>query len=347
MTDQTALLVMNVGTSTIKYAAYAWDGALACLLKKKCFWRPDQENFADVLDDILDQLRRHNIKPAKMVHRVVHGGHEEKHALKYDEKVDQLIEKFSSYAPLHQPVQLQALRRMASLAPEIEQYVCVDTAFHMTIDRARKTYAIPEKFSNAGLHRYGFHGLSYQYLAGQVQRFGNYSRVVAAHLGSGVSLCALLNGQSIDTTMGLTALAGMPMATRSGDVDPGLVISLIRQWAMSPDDVEKMLYQESGLLALSGGLSSDMKVLLESPLEQAQQAVDYFCWRLAQGVACMAVSLGGAEAIVFTGGVGENAPRVREKIMQSLMFMGKIPHFVLPADEEVMMAQNVWKVAHG
>ena len=245
-------------------------------------------------------------------------------------------------APLHQPHNLAALAMAARFLPHVPQIACFDTAFHAHHTPLFTSFAIPNEMTGKGVRRYGFHGLSYAWLAHVLKQ--DYpalatGRVIAAHLGNGASLCALKNGESIDTTMGMTALDGVPMGTRSGAIDAGAVIHMIRELKLGADAVEHMLYEQSGLRGLSG-ISNDVKTLLESSDPHAKFALDYFALYVAKHMAAMAVAIGGIDGIVFTGGIGEHAVSVRAAIMAHLAFLKPPKPLVIPANEERMMAMQ-------
>ena len=280
-----------------------------------------------------------------VVHRIVHGGEFYVRPVLITPHVVAGLEKLSSLAPLHQPHNLAAigiidgLLRAKGSAP-IPQVACFDTAFHAGHAPLFTSFALGAELRDRGLRRYGFHGLSYEWIARVLA--ADYpqlsaKRVVVAHLGSGASLCAMTGGKSIDTTMSLTALDGLAMGTRCGALDPGAVIYMLRDLGMEVGEVEQALYNRSGLLGLSG-ISNDVEVLLKSVDPRAIFALDYFALKVAQYTAMMAVSLGGLDAIVFTGGIGEHASSVRDAVMARLAFLGDVGVLVIPANEERLMA---------
>jgi len=261
---------------------------------------------------------------------------------------------------------------MQSLArnhPELDQVACFDTAFHSTQPWRAKAYALPRELSDEGLCKYGFHGLSYEYVTQQLLATHPElakGHIVICHLGNGSSLCAVKDGRSMDTTMGFTALDGVPMGTRSGSIDPGVLLYLMHEKKMDVDAIEDLLYRRSGLLGVSG-LSNDMKVLQESTELHAKQAVELFCFRVAKEVGAMAASMGGLDALVFTAGIGENSPEIRELVAQQLEWLGvkldaaanserqvdisaadaRVPTFVVPTNEEMMIAKHTMNVLAG
>lgn len=292
-------------------------------------------------------------------HRVVHGGMRHAGPALVDDTLLVELEALATLAPLHQPNDLAAIRALHAALPDCPQVACFDTAFHRSLPPGARRFPLPQQALPPGTERFGFHGLSYQHVAGEMAQLApGARRVVALHLGNGSSLCALRDGVSVDTTMGLTPLDGVPMGTRSGAVDPGLLLMLLeRGW--DADRLRGLLYRESGLLGLSG-ISSDMRTLLESADPRAAAAVEHYAWRCAQALAAMAVSLGGLDAVVFTGGIGEHAAPVRERIMQHCAWLGiqidptanaagaarittadsAIGGFIVPADEERVLARQ-------
>ena len=232
--------------------------------------------------------------------------------------------------------------RHPAKVPHVPQIACFDTAFHVNHEPIFEAYAVSRELKDKGIRRYGFHGLSYSWIAHVLkQDYPDLARgpVIAAHLGNGSSLCAMVNGQSIDTSMGMTALDGVPMGTRSGSFDPAAVIYMIRDLGMTPDEVEHSLYEKSGLKGLSE-MTNDVKILLASQDPRARFALDYFALRIAQYFALLAVSIQSVDAIVFTGGIGENATPLREAIMRRLTILGQPRVLVIPANEERMMAMQ-------
>jgi acetate kinase len=272
------------------------------------------------------------------------------------------IEAVSPLAPLHNPPAVAVLKTIATRFPALPQVACFDTAFHRTHPEVADRFAIPDAFYQEGVRRYGFHGLSYEYIAGALAT--HYpavaaGRVVVAHLGSGASMCALVNGHSVDSTMGLTALDGLPMGTRPGSLDPGVILWLQQQKGWTADRVEHFLYEDCGLEGLSG-VSNDMRTLLASPAPLAQLAVDYFVYHVARTVGTLAASMGGIDALVFTAGIGEHSPEVRARVLQRLDWLGfaldaaanqadgpclttaasSRPAYVIPTDEEIVIARH-------
>lgn len=299
--------------------------------------------------------------PAAIGHRVVHGGPEYRQAVLIDDKVIEDLDALTPLAPLHQPHNLAAIRAVRKAAPELPQVACFDTAFHATNGIMAQLFALPYHYYGEGIRRYGFHGLSYEYIAKHLHQVAPdlaRGRLVVAHLGNGASLCAMKDGKSVETTMGLTALDGLPMGTRSGAIDAGAVLWMIAR-GMDYHAIEKLLYQESGLKGLSG-VSSDMRELLASDAEQAKLAIDFYTYRIAQEVGKLATVLGGLDGLVFTGGIGEHAAPIRAQVCERLAPLfgvtidaeaneagkeervsardSRVPVFAMPTDEEGMIA---------
>jgi len=296
-------------------------------------------------------------------HRIVHGGSRFVAPVRLTDEVLEALEALTPIAPLHQPASLGPVRALAALRPDLPQIGCFDTAFHSTLAPPASRYAIPREYEEMGLRRYGFHGLSYAFIA---ERLGEISpallkrKAVVAHLGAGCSLCAMMDGKSHDTTMGFTALDGLMMATRSGAIDPGIILYLQQALGLSVKDVEQMLYRRSGLLGVSG-ISGDIRILLASDDPRAAGALDLFTFRIAAEVARMASTLSGLELLVFTGGVGEHAGRVREAICARLEWLGvridpakshgtissadsRVEVRIIPTNEEMTIARQAHAV---
>ncbi|MBS2132173.1 acetate/propionate family kinase (plasmid) [Burkholderia thailandensis] len=257
-------------------------------------------------------------------HRVVHGGAKFSAPVRIDDAMLRKLDELVPLAPLHQPHNLAAIRALGRVRPDLPQVACFDTAFHHGLPAVATRFALPREFEARGVRRYGFHGLSYEYIAGELARIAPAvarGRVVVAHLGSGASLCAMRDGRSVDTTMGFTALDGLPMGTRCGALDPGVVLYLQQAQRMAPDAIEDVLYHRSGLLGVSG-LSSDMRTLLESPEPRAEEAVELFVFRVAREIGALAASLGGIDALVFTAGIGEHAAEIRRRVCERAQWLG-------------------------
>jgi acetate kinase len=302
-------------------------------------------------------------------HRVVHGGPEYDRAALVDADVLARLEHYVALAPLHQPNNLAPIRALLASRPDLLQVACFDTAFHRSHDAVTDHYAIPERFYGEGVRRYGFHGLSYEYVAGRLCEIAPSiakGRVVVAHLGSGASMCALAEGRSIDSTMGFTALDGLPMGTRSGQVDPGVLLYLLTEKGMSAEAVQDLLYRESGLKGISG-VSNDMRELEASGDSGAALAIDYFVHRIGLYAGMLAAALGGLDAFVFTAGIGENSAMIRARVAEKLAWFGtifdpvanrsgksvisqlesKVALYVVPTDEELMIARHTLSLMAG
>jgi acetate kinase len=269
-------------------------------------------------------------------------------------------------APLHQPHNLAPIRAVAARMPAMPQVACFDTAFHHDQPPVAQAFALPPEITGRGVRRYGFHGLSYEYVAGAMRNLDMRAaagRVVVAHLGNGASMCAMANGRSVASTMGFTALDVLVMGTRSGTIDPGVMIWLMDEMGMGPRDLERLLYHRSGLLGVSG-VSSDMRTLLASDEPRAKLAIELFCYRAGRELGSLAAALGGLDALVFTGGIGEHAAPIRAAIVRGASWLGlaldedanaeskrritsdtsRVPAYVVPTDEELMIARHVRSV---
>lgn len=295
-------------------------------------------------------------------HRIVHGGVAFRQPVAIDEGVLERLDALCPLAPLHQPHNLAAVRAARAARPGLPQVACFDTAFHHGMAEIVTRFALPRDWHDRGVRRYGFHGLSYEFVSGQLRELDPplaAGRALIAHLGNGASLCAIHDGRSVDTTMGFTALDGLMMGTRCGSLDPGVILYLQQEAAMTSQAVQTLLYEESGLLGVSG-LSSDMRVLLASRDPNAKEAVELFTFRVAREAGALMTSLGGLDGLVFTAGIGENAPTIRAAVAQRLGWTGlvldveanargvglisaassRLKAWVVPTDEEVMIARH-------
>jgi len=295
-------------------------------------------------------------------HRVVHGGADFSAPVVINETIMTQLEALIPLAPSHQPHNLAAVRALARAAPDLPQVACFDTGFHVTNTPLETTYALPRTLTSEGIRRYGFHGLSYEYIASTLPRHAGAAaegRVVVAHLGHGASMCAMHARRSIATTMGLTALDGLPMGKRCGAIDPGVLLFLMKEKSMDYDALTDLLYHKSGLFGVSG-ISDDMRTLLASPKSEAREAVDMFIYRVGRELGSLASALGGLDALVFTGGIGEHAVAVREGVCRNAEWLGirldasanqqgrtqistaesKVPVFVIPTNEDLMIARH-------
>ena len=295
-------------------------------------------------------------------HRVVHGGPLYATPVRVDERVLAALEAFVPLAPLHQPNNLAPIRALLRRRPELPQIACFDTAFHRTHGELADRFAIPEALWEEGIRRYGFHGLSYEYIASRLAELDPElarGRVIVAHLGSGCSMCALRGGKSVESTMGFTALDGLPMGTRPGQLDAGVVLHLLTAKGMDARALERFLYHECGLKGLSG-ISNDVRLLLASSDPRAKLALDFFVYKIAQMTGWLTAALEGLDGFVFTAGIGENAPTIREAVAHRLGWLGmrldpranatggplisapdsRLRVWVIPTDEELMIARH-------
>ena len=347
-----AILVLNAGSSSLKFALFATEPALAeqpALAGQiegigatpelsardaagQRYHEPvattgeQAEQHRDALTHLFRWLAAHNpdLEIVAAGHRVVHGGERYSAPVRLSEAVLRELDEFVPLAPLHQPHNLRAVRAVAALLPEIPQVGCFDTAFHRTQPALAQAFALPRAISAEGVKRYGFHGLSYDYVARQLPEVVGErasGAVVIAHLGNGASMCALRDGKSVASTMGFTAVEGLMMGTRTGSLDPGVLLYLMEQKGMDAKALTKLLYKESGLLGVSG-ISQDMRTLLGSSAPEAREAVDLFCYRIARELGSLAAAAGGLDALVFTGGIGEHAAPVRAKVAEMAAWLG-------------------------
>ena len=319
--------------------------------------------FTSVISETLDHMLAHLPGRLRAVaHRIVHGGMTFKGATLLDDNAIEGIEKLIPLAPLHQPQALRAIRSIETLRPDVLQVASFDTAFHSSQVDVVRRLAIPRGMHDDGVRRYGFHGLSYKYIASQLRKIDPEAakgKAIACHLGSGASLCAMENGVSRDTSMGFSALDGIPMATRPGWLDPGALLYLMRTGMRQPERIEDFLYHECGLLGVSG-ISGDTRVLLDDDSPEAAEAVDLFCLRISGEIGRLCATIGGVDTIVFTAGIGENQPQIRARVAQRLQWLGieidedankrsaiatnaassRVTLFVIPTDEEQVIADE-------
>lgn len=386
------LLVLNAGSSSIKFSVFAIsepDGELALVCRGlqenlgehdphfKAFDQAGQiltetrptpvlgvYDHQAALGDLLQWLRASADLPDVVAvgHRVVHGGDEYSVPQRVTPAILARLESFVPLALLHQPHNLAGIRALLKARPDLPQIACFDTAFHHGQAELVRRYALPRSYWDEGVHSYGFHGLSYEYVAGALAAAVGTTatgRVVVAHLGNGASMCAMQDGRSVASTMGFSTVEGLPMGTRSGSLDPGVLLYLMKQHGMDAQALTELLYKQSGLLALSG-LSNDMRDLLASPTPEAKLAVDYFCYRIARELGSLAAALGGLDALVFTGGIGEHAAPVRAQVCTRSAWLGisldeaanagharhisqpdsPVTVWVLPTNEELVIAHH-------
>ncbi|MGY4567178.1 acetate/propionate family kinase [Bradyrhizobium sp. USDA 3256] len=314
--------------------------------------------FADIFPWIEEYLGAGRL--AAIGHRIVHGGRAFSGPIVLDERAVAALDALTPLAPLHQPRCLAPVRAVQSLQPGLTQIACFDTAFHHGLTPPASRFAIPRRFEERGVRRYGFHGLSFEFIAGRLATLAPpQTRTVIAHLGNGASLCALHHGKSVDTTMGLTPLDGLVMGTRCGTIDPGVLLYLLQEEKMSVDQLQNLLYEASGLLGVSG-TSADMRALLASREPSAREAIDLFVFRVAAEVAVMTNTLAGLDGLAFTGGIGEHAAEIRQQICDRLAWLGvhldtaanargeqriaaegsSVDVWIIPTNEEVTIARH-------
>jgi acetate kinase len=358
------ILAVNAGSSSLKLSLFDADDESLRRLAHESFedLEDDQALRKAVLGGIGEWCRRHTGGRQLVAagHRVVHGGTQYSSPVLVDDEVLGDLEALASLAPLHQPLSLAPIRSLRRSQPELLQVACFDTAFHHGHAPAVDRYGLPNRLWRDGIRRYGFHGLSYEYVVSALGRIAPEiasGRVVVAHLGSGASLCAVHEGRSVDTTMGFSALSGLVMGTRCGDLDPGAVLHLLRDGSRKVADVEHLLYRESGLRGISG-LSGDVRELLDSGSDAAREAIDCFVLGVVRAIGAMTAVLGGLDALVFTAGIGEHSREIRARVCQASAWTGlsldeeanarggpcisvpesKVAAWVIPTDEERMIA---------
>jgi acetate kinase len=386
------ILVVNAGSSSIKFQLFsvgandqlqrrlkgqiegigvrpriAAKGAKGDVLIDSTWPAAEVGDVPAALGKVVEFLRTEiGTLPIAVGHRVVHGGPDYSAPILIDDAVVERLEAFSPLAPLHQPNNLGPIRTLLQRQPQLPQVACFDTAFHRGHPEVADRYALPEQLYQEGVRRYGFHGLSYEYIASQLPKLAPdiaKGRVVVAHLGSGASMCAMKDGKSVESTMGFTALDGLPMGTRPGQLDAGIVLYFLAEKGMSAKEIERLFYHDSGLKGLSG-ISNDVRDLLASPDPRARRALDYFAYRIALFTGMLASAMGGIDGFVFTAGVGENAPAIRDDVAKRLAWLGleldpeanakgigristsgsRVACYVIPTDEELMIARHTLSV---
>ncbi|HEY6457466.1 MAG TPA: acetate/propionate family kinase [Steroidobacteraceae bacterium] len=395
MADDDSILVLNVGSSSFKFAVFsaaARPSRAALKCSGECSGvghRPhfvaqsaDGESLVDeylaegathqcVLRRLVALLDRHDAtrKVLAAVHRIVHGGSHFTAPVRVTAHVTEELTRLIPLAPLHQPPALAAITCLSQTHPEMPQIVCFDTAFHRTQSATATAFALPRKLAQEGVRRFGFHGISYEYIAAALPDvMGSAAasgRIIIAHLGSGASMCALRDGHSVATTMGFTPLDGLPMSRRCGSLDPGVVLYLMQHKGMDAAQISRLLNEESGLMGVSG-ISDDMQVLLSTQDPRAAEAVELFVYRIGLELGSLAAALHGLDALVFTGGIGEHAARIRQRVCEDAAWLGMaldaranetgatcITHpgstpsaWVIPTDEDLMMARHAWDILH-
>ncbi len=373
------IFTLNAGSSSVKFSIYAHGSEPKLLLEgqveelgpnaelvlqthpktRRPLGQMDHQGaLAVILQAVSAELGRDKV--VGVGHRIVHGGTEFAAPLRLDEPVLKRLAEFSTLAPLHQPFNLQMVETAQKLFPQAVQVGCFDTAFHQGHPWVNDTFALPRYFYEEGVRRYGFHGLSYDYITGTLAKERpalRASKLVVAHLGNGASMCAIRDGRSVGSTMGFTALDGLPMGTRCGQLDPGVILYMLDQGRTS-EEITHILFKESGLKGLSG-ITHDMRSLLASDAPEAEQAISYYVFRIRRELGAMAAILGGIDALVFCGGVGENAPEIRARVINGMDFLGlsldeaanannaaeigagRTEILVIPTNEELIMARAV------
>lgn len=386
-----AILVLNAGSSSVKLSVFAESagelalevrGAIEGLYTAPHFvahdpsgrvvaeesW-PGRKLGHDGAIEYLNDFLKHKLANGPLVgvgHRVVHGGLEYTAPVRVEAETLKALERFIPLAPLHQPHNLSPIALLLERAPELPQIACFDTSFHRTNPDVAQRFALPAELHDAGVQRYGFHGLSYEYIASAFPRLdarAASARTIVLHLGNGSSMCAMDGGRGIATTMGFTPADGLPMGTRCGALDPGVILYLMDERKMDARAIERLLYSESGLLGVSG-ISSDMRTLLASADPSARLAIDLYVYRIRLELGSLAAALGGLDAIVFTAGIGENAPAIRERVCRDAAWLGieldaaanarggprisapgsRVSAWVVPTNEELMIARHTQRV---
>ena len=382
------ILVVNAGSSSIKFQLFdvgAYDQLKRRLrgqiegvgtrprlvanvegktLVEETWPKAEVSDVPAALDKVITFLRKQigGSLPAAVGHRVVHGGPDYSEPIVITDEVVRRLERFVPLAPLHQPNNLAPIRVILERQPRMLQVACFDTAFHRGHPEVADRYAVPDPLYDEGVRRYGFHGLSYEYISrrlGEIAPETAKGRVVVAHLGSGASMCALVEGKSVESTMGFTALDGLPMGTRPGQLDAGIVLYLLSEKRMNAKAIERLLYNDCGLKGLSG-ISNDVRELLPSADPRAKLALEYFVYRIVLFTGMLTAAMGGIDAFVFTAGIGENAPAIREAVVRRLSWLGlelasqanakgeqmisrkrsRVACYVIPTDEELMIASH-------
>lgn len=382
------IAVLNAGSSSLKFSLFDETGAeLTLRLRGQIESLSDAPRFTcrnaedaviaeqrwpegsslghgAALDFLIAHLREalEGSPLAAVGHRVVHGGLEYALPVRVDRAILSHLEGLVPLAPLHQPHNLAPIRRLLDLEPDLPQVACFDTAFHRTNPDLSQMFGLPYEMFESGVRRYGFHGLSYEYVATVLARYDERAargRTIVLHLGNGASMCALSAARSVATTMGFTAIDGLMMGTRTGNLDPGVVLYLMAQRRLGPEAIERLLYHESGLLGVSG-ISSDMRTLLASDAPRARLAIDLYCYRICRELGSLAAILGGLDAIVFTAGIGENSAAIRSRVLDDAAWLGverdaaanesggptltsatsRVLGLAIPTNEELMIARH-------
>jgi len=389
------IAVLNAGSSSLKFSVFVERGddieliargqaeglytaprfvardSAGKLLDEKSWGEGTRLGHDGALDHLVAFLRaefaEHHL--VGIGHRVVHGGQEYTHPVRVDATVLAALEKLIPLAPLHQPHNLAPIRGLLERSPQLPQVACFDTAFHSGAPTVARAFALPRAITDRGVRRYGFHGLSYEYISHVLPQYDEHAargRTVVLHLGNGSSMCAMAGGRSVASTMGFTAADGLPMGTRCGNLDPGVILYLMDELKMDARAIETLIYQQSGLLGMSG-ISSDMRTLEASDAPEAKAAVDVFIYRIGRELGSLAWALHGLDAIVFTAGIGENSHALRERVCRDMAWLGleldavanegngsristagsRIAAWVIPTNEELMIARHTRQLLAG
>ena len=378
------ILTLNSGSSSIKFSLYQKDltkiyggivdsitenPRIKILTKESSVIYDKNITFTDDPYEastlfILDWIKTPGLEIIAAGHRIVHGGTKYRSATKLTPEILKFLETFIPLAPLHQPYNLNGVKILAKTFPKLFQVACFDTAFHTTNEPLTQLFAIPKKYTDDGVIRYGFHGLSYEYIT---KTLPNYlpseklnGRFIILHLGQGASMCAIKNQKSLATSLGFSALDGIPMGTRCGNIDPGVILHFLSHYKLSYDELTNLLFKESGLLGVSGGISSDMRTLLAKDDENAKLAIDLFTYRINGWIGMLTAELEGLDGLIFTAGIGENSAEIRAKICERAAWLGakidlqknlqnseniaafdsKISLYVIPTNEEKIIAEH-------
>jgi acetate kinase len=392
MSKRKGILVINGGSTSVKFAGYRHEGgedlSVVCrgqvegigshpsFVAKGADGKPVDAhdwgaehplNQDSALKYIFGWLNDHmsDVAFAAAGHRVVLGGVNYERPVLVTDQVLADLDALCAFEPSHQPYEIAAIRAVLKASPSMPQVACFDTSFHRTMPRLAQMYALPHKYREGNLRHWGYHGISYDYISRQVPQYApDARRVIAAHLGGGCSICAMADGKSIETSMGFSGIEGLPMSTRAGEIDAGILLHLLKADRMDPAALEKLLYKESGLLGISG-ISGDMRELEESKAPEAAEAIDYFVYHLVKFIGAYTAVLGGLDALVFTAGIGEHSPLVRAKVCDKLGWLGvtvdakanaangprisagdsRVSVFAIPTNEELMIARHTLALA--
>lgn len=386
-----AILIINAGSSSIKFSVFISESKdlklqskgqiegigvkpnfVAKNLSGEVLERKEWDNSKEINHEFLMKFLidwlNHNLDGAQVIsagHRVVHGGTEFEKPVLLNEEMIAKLEKLIPLAPLHQPHNLAAIKALKKVFPSLPQVACFDTSFHTSNPAVLRHFFIPRELEEKeGVRRYGFHGLSYEYIAKTLAEMDSqvaHKKVLIAHLGSGSSMCAMDQGKSVSTSMGFTALDGLPMGTRPGNLDAGVVLYLMKEKKLSADEIETLLYKKSGLLGLSG-INNDMRILEESQDPRAKETIEALTWKICQMIGNLAATVQGMDALVFTAGIGENSSLLRKLVCDRLGWLGvqieesanlkkgtlliskpesRVKVYVIPTNEELMIANHV------